>query len=30
VLIGEDLMEFDAATRVVSHANGSIALPVAT
>jgi ribonuclease Z len=28
VLVGEDLMEFDAATRVISHASGSIALPL--
>jgi ribonuclease Z len=28
VLVGEDLMDFDAATRMVSHANGSIALPL--
>jgi ribonuclease Z len=30
VLVGEDLMEFDAQTGVVSHAGGSIALPLST
>lgn len=28
VLVGEDLMEFDAATRVIRYASGSIALPL--
>lgn len=28
VLVGEDLMEFDAATRMISHAGASIALPM--